>query len=275
MRTARNVGLSLVLAAGVGALLLVLVLPLVALLLRVPPLALLRRLGEPAILEALRLSLVTSAVSTTLIVGLGLPIAYLLATAVFPGKRLLESVVELPMVLPPTVAGVGLLLAFGRTGLAGHALAVAGITIPFTAVAVVLSQIFVGAPFFITAATAGLREVETGYIDAAASLRASPGRTLMRVMLPLSLPSLVAGAALAWARALGEFGATITFAGNLPGRTQTMPLAVYLALQTDLDAAVAMSVLLLAVSFGVLLTLRALPLSLSAGGGPRAARPRR
>ena len=235
-------------------------LPLVALIFRVPPGQLLQRWQEPALLEALRLSILTSVVATIAVVVLGLPVAYLLATRSFPGKRLLETVLELPMVLPPTVAGVGLLLAFGRQGLAGSALGAFGISVPFTTLAVIVAQIFVGAPFFIAAARAGLGAVDRRYVDAAATLRASPSRTLFRVMLPLALPSLAAGAAMTWARALGEFGATITFAGNMPGVTQTMPLAVYLALQTDLNAAVAMSVLMLTLSLGVLLGIRlALP----------------
>jgi molybdate transport system permease protein len=231
-------------------------LPVAALVLRVPPGRLLERFQDQALLEALRLSLVTSSAATALVIALGLPVAYLLATRTFPGKRLLEALLELPMVLPPTVAGVGLLLAFGRQGLAGSALGAVGISIPFTTLAVVLAQAFVGAPFFIAACRAGLGAVDSRYLDAAATLRASPSHTLLRVMLPLALPSLAAGAAMTWARALGEFGATITFAGNMPGVTQTMPLAVYLALQTDLDAAVAMSVLLLALSLAVLLGVR-------------------
>jgi len=245
--------------AAVGALLCLFVLPLLALLIRVPPLDLLRRLGQPVVLDAVRLSLITTACATTLVVVLGLPVAYLLSMRSFPGKRVLEALVDLPMVLPPTVAGVGLLLAFGRAGLAGRVLAVAGISLPFTTAAVVLAQAFVAAPFFITTAAAGLREVEQRYLDAAATLRAGPGFALRHVLLPLSLPSLLAGAAMTWARALGEFGATITFAGNLPGRTQTMPLAVYIALQTDLDASVTLSVLLVLVSFSVLVLLRWAP----------------
>ncbi len=245
--------------AAVGLLLCLFVLPLLALLIRVPPLDLFRRLGQPVVLDAVRLSLLTTACATGLVVVLGLPVAYLLAMRSFPGKRVLEALVDLPMVLPPTVAGVGLLLAFGRAGLAGRALAVAGISLPFTTAAVVLAQTFVAAPFFITTAAAGLREVEQRYLDAATTLRAAPGFALRHVLLPLSLPSLLAGAAMTWARALGEFGATITFAGNLPGRTQTMPLAVYIALQTDLDASVTLSVLLVLVSFSVLLLLRWAP----------------
>ncbi len=231
-------------------------LPVAALVLRVPPGQLLRRFADPEVLEALRLSLITSAAATVAVVLIGLPVAYLLATRNFRGKRLLEVLIDLPMVLPPTVAGVGLLLAFGRNGLAGGALRVVGLTVPFTTLAVVVAQVFVAAPFFISATRAGLSEIDQRYLDAAATLRASPARTLLRVMLPLAFPSLLAGAAMTWARALGEFGATITFAGNMPGVTQTMPLAVYIALQSDLDAAVAMSVLLLALSLAVLLSIR-------------------
>ncbi len=231
-------------------------LPIAALVVRVPTAELLARLGDPILLQALRLSLFTSVAATLVVALLGLPVAYLLATRSFPGKRLVEVLIDLPMVLPPTVAGVGLLLAFGRNGLAGGVLQAVGLSIPFTTLAVVMAQVFVAAPFFIAATRAGLSEVDPRYLDAAATLRSSPARTLMRVMLPLAFPSLLAGAAMTWARALGEFGATITFAGNMPGVTQTMPLAVYLALQTDLDAAVAMSVLLLALSVAVLLAIR-------------------
>ena len=179
--------------------------------------------------------------------------------------RLVETLVDLPMVLPPTVAGAGLLLAFGRSGLVGHQLQAMGITLPFTTLAVVLAQTFVAAPFFVSALVAGLREVEPRYLEVAATLRTSPGATFFRVMLPLSMPSLLAGAGMAWARALGEFGATVTFAGNLPGVTQTLPLAVYAALQSDVQAAVALSVLLLAVSIVILLGLRLLPAGLVSG----------
>jgi molybdate transport system permease protein len=254
-RASEGVALGLhVLASGI--LVTLLGLPVVALVLRVPPTRLLERFRDDALLEALRLSLVTSVTATLAVMLLGLPVAYLLATRSFPGKRLIEAMLELPMVLPPTVAGVGLLLAFGRQGLAGGALAALGLSIPFTTLAVVVAQVFVAAPFFIAATRAGLAEVDRRYLDAAATLRSSPSRTLFRVMLPLAFPSLLAGAAMTWARALGEFGATITFAGNMPGVTQTMPLAVYLALQTDLDAAVAMSVLMLALSLGVLFGIR-------------------
>jgi molybdate transport system permease protein len=252
-------------AALLGGLLVALLgLPLVSLVLRVPPGGLVARLQDPLILDALRLSLLTSVASTVIIVATGLPVAYLLATREFAGKRVLEAFIDLPMVLPPTVAGVALLTAFGRNGLAGGALSAAGITLPFTTLGVVVAQAFVAAPFFVGAARAGFAEVDRKYLDAAATLRAAPGYAFLRVLAPLAAPALLAGAAMSWARALGEFGATITFAGNMPGVTQTMPLAVYLALQSDLEAAVALSVLLLIVSLTVLLGIRLNPSRLAA-----------
>jgi molybdate transport system permease protein len=257
-RPARNLaGLGVAAATAAGtAFVLLLGLPILGLFLRIPPGQLLSRLGTPLVVEALRLSLLTSLASTGGAVLLGLPVAYVLATRDFPGKRLLEVAVDLPMVLPPTVAGLGLLLAFGRMGIAGHALAAVGVTLPFTTLAVVLAGLFVAGPFLVITARAGFEQVDARLLRAASTLRASPGYTFLRVVLPLSLPSLTAGAAMTWARALGEFGATITFAGNLPGRTQTMPLAVYQALESDLDAAVALSVILVLFSFGLLLALR-------------------
>jgi molybdate transport system permease protein len=249
---------------AVALLMLLLGLPLVSLVLRIPPGDLLARLRDPVIIQALRLSLSTSLAATALVIVLGLPMAYLLATAEFRGKRVLEAFIDLPMVLPPTVAGVALLTAFGRTGLAGGALAALGVSLPFTTLGVVVAQAFVAVPFFIGAARAGFAEVDRKYLDAAATLRAGPAYAFLRVLIPLAAPSLLAGAAMSWARALGEFGATITFAGNMPGVTQTMPLAVYLALQTDLDAAVALSVLLLIVSLTVLVSIRLTPSRLAA-----------
>ena len=252
-------GIGTAASACAGALFLaLLVLPLLSLLIRTPPADLARRLSSPVVTEALTLSLITTTASTLAIVILGLPVVYLLAMREFPGKRFLEVVIDMPMVLPPTVAGVGLLLAFGRTGLAGRALAALGITVPFTTLAVVLAQMFVAGPFLINTVRAGFEEVDPRYLNAAATLRASPAYTFLHVVLPLSYPALFAGAAMTWARALGEFGATITFAGNLPGRTQTMPLAVYIALESNLDVAVALSVILLLVSFSLLLALRSI-----------------
>ncbi len=243
-------------AVGVALFLALVGLPLVALVVRVPPGDLIRRATSPLVLQALKLSVLTSATATVLVAAFGLPVAYILATRNFPGRRLLETLVELPMVIPPTVAGVGLLLAFGRAGLAGGVLSALGIEIPFTTLAVVIAEAFVAMPFFVSTTAAGLREVEPRYREAAVTLGATPPYAFRRVLLPLAMPSLIAGGAMTWARALGEFGATITFAGNLPGRTQTLPLAVYIALQSDVRAAVALSVILLIFSFALLLTLR-------------------
>jgi len=240
-------------------LLLFLALPLLGLLARVPIADLARHLGSPHVLQALRLSLLSSVAATAVVALLGTPAAYLLATRRFPGKRAIEVLVDLPMVLPPTVAGFALLMAFGRAGLAGHALSLAGITLPFTTLGVIVAQVFMAAPFFVAPARAGFAGVDRRLTDVAATLGAGERERFFRVMLPLARPTLLAGLAMSAARALGEFGATITFAGNLPGTTQTMPLAVYVALQSDLDAAVALSVLLLLMSFGLLLGLRAAP----------------
>lgn len=244
------------LALALTLLLLLLGLPMLGLLVRVPSGSVLEALGQPAVRSALRLSLVTSAVATLIVVLLGLPVAYLLATRRFPGKAWLEALVDLPLVLPPTVAGLALLLAFGRAGLAGRALAAFGITIPFSTAAVVLAQAFMALPLFVGAARAGMAGVDPRYLDAAVTLRAPEWYRFLRVMLPLALPSILAGTAMAWARALGEFGATIAFAGNLPGVTQTMPLAVYMALQGDLDAAIALSLILMLTSLALLVAIR-------------------
>jgi len=236
-----------------------LALPFVALLLRVSPGQLVARLGDSAVLEALRLSLVTSLAATAIAFVLALPVAWVLATLSFPGKRAVEVLIDLPMVLPPTLAGFALLMAFGRAGLAGRALGALGIQLPFTTAGVIVAQVFMAAPFLVGPARAGFAGVERRLLDAAATLGASESFTFFRVALPLAAPAVLAGVAMGWARALGEFGATITFAGNLPGTTQTMPLAVYVALQSDLDRAVALSVVLLVMAFALLVGLRAAP----------------
>ncbi len=260
-RTRRGRGLAVQVAVAATTIVLVgfLALPFVALLLRVSPAQLFARLGEPVVRDALRLSLVTSAAATFIVVLLGLPVAYLLATREFFGKRVVEVLIDLPMVLPPTVAGFALLMAFGRMGLLGRSLSALGVTLPFTTAGVVIAQVFMAVPFFVGPARAGFAGIDRKLLDAAATLRASESQTFFRVVLPLAAPALVAGIAMSCARALGEFGATITFAGNLPGTTQTMPLAVYIALQSDLDAAVVLSVLLLVMAFGLLLGLRSAP----------------
>jgi molybdate transport system permease protein len=230
--------------------------PLAALLLREPPALLWASIQQPDVLMALQLSVLTTCLSTILTVIFGLPVAYLLARTQIPGRKFLETLVTMPTVLPPVVAGVALLLTFGRFGLLGRYLTPLGITLPFTTAAVVMAQMFVSAPFFINSAKAGLEQLDRRYELAAYTLRATPFYTFRRVTLPLIRPALLTGMGLAWARALGELGATITFAGNFAGVTQTMPIAVYIAAETDLDTAVALSVVLMAVSFGVLLALR-------------------
>jgi len=214
-------------------------------------------LASPLVLQALRLSLVCSVGAAAVSVLLGVPLAFLLARVAFPGRNLVRALTTLPMVFPPVVGGVALLLAFGRRGLVGQWLDRAfGITLPFTTAGAILAEAFVAMPFLVITVEAGLRAMDRRYEDAAATLGAGRWTTFRRVTLPLIAPSLGAGVALCWARALGEFGATITFAGNLPGVTQTMPLAVYIALETDLEAAIALSLVLLAVSLAVLIALR-------------------
>lgn len=234
-----------------------LALPPVALALRAPWDALAGRLSDPAVVDALRLSLVVSAAALALSLALGAPLAWVLARASFPGRRVVRALVVVPMVLPPVVAGVGLLSAFGRRGVAGPLLERLGLTLPFSTTGAVLAAAFVAAPFLVVALEAGLDAAGRDLEDAAATLGASRARILWTVTLPSVAPSLAAGAALCWARALGEFGATVTFAGNLRGRTQTAPLAVYQELQTgDPDGAVLVSLVLLAVSVAVIAALR-------------------
>lgn len=234
-----------------------LVLPLVALGLRTPWTSIAHLVTDPIVTQALRLSLVTSLWALAVATVLGVPLAWVLARTRFPGRRLVRALAVLPMVLPPVVAGVALLLAFGRRGLLGVPLeASTGISLPFTTAGVVMAEAFVAMPFLVVTVESGLRSMDHRYEEAAATLGAGRWTVLRRVTLPLVAPSVAAGMALAWARALGEFGATITFAGNLPGETQTMPLAVYLALESNREAAYLLSFVLLAVSVAVLVGLR-------------------
>ncbi|MCL2551289.1 MAG: ABC transporter permease [Actinomycetia bacterium] len=250
-----GVPLPLLLPALVG--LVFLLLPLLALLIRAPWRGLPHQLSSPAVWQALRLSLETATCATAVSLVLGVPMAWLLARTSFPGRRLVRALVTLPLVLPPVVGGVALLLALGRNGVVGRWLDSAfGITLPFTTAGVVVAEAFVAMPFLVISVEGTLRAADTRYEEAAATLGASRFTAFRRVTLPMIAPGVAAGAVLAWARALGEFGATITFAGSFPGRTQTMPLAVYLALQDDPAAAVSLSLVLLAVSVAVLAGLR-------------------
>ncbi|MGW2420722.1 molybdate ABC transporter permease subunit [Streptomyces sp. NPDC001709] len=234
-----------------------LLLPLVALLARAPWRGLPGRLSSTEVWQALQLSLVSATAATAVSLVLGVPLAWLLARTQFPGRGFVRALVTLPLVLPPVVGGVALLLALGRNGVIGKWLdAWFGITLPFTTTGVVIAEAFVAMPFLVISVEGTLRAADPRFEEAATTLGASRFTAFRRVTLPLIAPGIAAGAVLAWARALGEFGATITFAGNFPGRTQTMPLAVYLALQNDPDAAVSLSLVLLVVSIAVLAGLR-------------------
>lgn len=240
------------LAAWAALLATFLALPLLALLVT-PSLAELKAgLGHPLVVPALRLSAFTTLCSTLLVVALGTPLAWILSRARGRRAAFIESALQLPLVVPPAVAGVALLLAFGRQGLLASPLRALGVSISFSTAAVIVAEVFVSAPFFLQAATTAFRRVDERLLLVARSFGASPGRVLGRVAVPLAAPGLLAGAAMAWARALGEFGATLMFAGNLEGRTQTLPLAIYTALETDLRAAQALSLVLVVLAFALL-----------------------
>jgi molybdate transport system permease protein len=233
-----------------------LVVPLVSLVLRTPLSDIAVHLRSEATRQAIRLSLVTATSATAITSLFGTPLAYLIARRQFKGRALLDSLIDLPMILPPAVAGLALLLAFGRRGIVGSYLDAVGITLPFTEVAVIMAQVFVAAPYYIKSAEAGFTRIDRDLEDAAAIDGASPRKVFRHITLPLSMASIVGGAFMTWARALGEFGATIIFAGNLPGRTQTMPLAIYIGFELNLDAALTLAALLLIVSFAILAVLR-------------------
>jgi molybdate transport system permease protein len=215
--------------------------------------------GSGPVVDALALSLITTAISLTLTIALATPLAHILARRRFRGASFVETIVDLPIVLPPSVAGLALLLAFGRRGILGEPLASLGIELPFTTVAVVIAQMFVSAPFFIRAARAGFLGVDRHYEDAARVDGASERQLTWAITLPLAAPALASGIVMTWARALGEFGATIMFAGNFEGRTQTLPLVVYGEFQAGkVDASVAAAAILVVAAFGVLLAVRGL-----------------
>jgi len=255
VRFART-SLLFVAAAPVLALL---VLPLVGLLVASSPADLAAGMRSPLFVPALWLSARTTVVSLGIVVLAGTPLAWWLAVGSGRASRAVEAVVDLPIVIPPAVVGIALLETFGRSGLFGPVLVGLGIQIPFTMLAVVLAQVVVSAPFYVQAAAAAFRRVDTDLLIVARTLGQTQLGAFLRVALPIALPGLIGGAALAWARALGEFGATLLFAGNLPGTTQTMPLAIYMALESDVRVAVALSLVLAAVSVFLLLALRLAP----------------
>jgi molybdate transport system permease protein len=245
MRTRSRPALLLLSLPALG----LIVLPIIGLFARVET----GRLGSyvccAEVADALVLSFTTSGLAAVVTALLGTPLAYWLASADFRGKRVVDTLVDLPVVLPPAVAGFALLMTFGARGLIGRYLAVAGVRIPFTTMAVVLAQTFVSAPFYIRQARVGFESVPGQLVRASLTLGASSMRTFWRVILPLSLPALAAGMIMAWARAVGEFGATLMFAGNMRGVTQTMPLAIYTMSEANLNGAVVLSVTLVTISF--------------------------
>jgi molybdate transport system permease protein len=251
----RRLPLSFVVLGAIGGAFVVL--PVLGLVLRGPWGRIVEILTGPGARTALRLSIEVSLLATLCSVVFGVPLAWILARGTFRGRAVLRAFVILPLVLPPVVAGVGLLQALGRRGIVGSWLErLAGIQLTFTTAGAVIAATFVSIPLVVLTAEAGFRTIDPRFERAAAVLGAKPGYTLRRVILPMAAPQLAAGAALAWARALGEFGATITFAGNLEGRTQTLPLAVFEKLQTDQEGAIALSLVLVVLSVCVLVALR-------------------
>ena len=253
--TGGHVPVAVVVPAALGVA--VFAVPLAGLLWRAPWAEVASQLGDAEVRQALTLSVTTSLAATAVSAVLGLPLAWLLARSAFPGRRVVRALATLPMVLPPVVGGVALLLAFGRAGLVGGWLdRTFGLTLPFSTAGVVLAETFVAMPFLVVTAEAAFRGADTRLEEAARTLGARRWPVFRRVTLPLVWPSLAAGAVLCWARAVGEFGATITFAGSFPGRTQTVPLKVFLLLDTQPEAAIALSLVLVAASVAVLAGLR-------------------
>ncbi len=227
--------------------------PIVALFLRISPNNLLENLSQPNVLQAIGLSLITTLISTLIIILGGTPLAYSQARGQFRFNRLIDTLIDLPLVLPPAVAGIALLMAFGRRGVLGGVLSDLGIHIAFTPLAVIIVQVFVAAPFYIKSATLGFSNIDQELEQSAALDGASSPQIFRFLTIPLSWSALLGGSVMSWARALGEFGATIIFAGNFPGRTQTMPLAIYIGFELDLDIALTLSVILILFSFLALL----------------------
>jgi molybdate transport system permease protein len=233
-----------------------LTLPVAAIFVDVGPGELLSRLDDPASLDALRLSLETTLIALAVILLVGTPAAYLLATRSFRGRAVFLTLIELPLILPPAAAGVGLLAALGPNGIIGPALDSLGIRLPLTTAGVVVALVFVSSPFYLRAATAAFGALDHTLLEASSTLGAPEPRTFARVAVPLSLPALITGAALAWGRALGEFGATLMFAGSFRGVTQTAPLAIFELLGTDFEASLALAAVLVAASAALLLVLK-------------------
>jgi molybdate transport system permease protein len=257
------------LAAALGVALVFLLLPVVAIFTHTSPGKLVSSLGDPSATDALRLSLETTATAIAIIVVVGTPAAYLLATREFQAKALVVTLVELPLVLPPAVAGIGLLAALGPNGILGGALRHAGIPLALNTASVVVALTFVASPFYLRQAQAAFVSLDRSLLEASRTLGSSEARTLVRIAIPAAVPGLAAGLALAWGRALGEFGATLMFAGSFRGITQTAPLAIYERFATDFDGALALSAVLVAASGALLLTVKVLAGSGAFGGAAR------
>ena len=257
------------LVAALTLALLFLTIPVVAIFVDTGPLDLLDSLGEEGALDALRLSLLCSGVAVTIIVLVGTPAAYLLATRRFRGRAAIVTLIELPLVLPPAVAGIGLLAAFGPQGVLGGLVEDAGLQLVLTTTGVIVALTFVAAPFYLRQAQAGFEALDRTWLDASRTLGAGEARTFLRVAIPGAGPSLISGLALAWGRALGEFGATLMFAGSFRGITQTVPLAIYERFSTDFTGALALSAVLVAVSGALLLSVKLLSGSAWLGGAAR------
>jgi molybdate transport system permease protein len=236
--------------------LLFLTLPVAAIFVEVGPAELLSRLDDPASVDALLLSLETTLIALAVILVVGTPAAYLLATRSFRGRAVVLTLIELPLILQPAAAGVGLLAALGPNGIIGPALEDLGISLPLTTAGVVVALVFVASPFYLRQATAAFGALDPTLLEASSTLGAPEQRTFARVAVPLTRPSLATGAALAWGRALGEFGATLMFAGSFRGETQTAPLAIFELLGTDFEASLALAAVLVAVSAALLLVLK-------------------
>jgi len=232
------------------------VIPIIAIFFRISPLDWLHTLQERSVLQAIGISLMSSVVSLVVIVIAGTPLAFLISRPRFRFKNVIDTIVDLPTVLPPSVAGVALLITLGRQGMIGQWLSLLGVQIPFTLAAVIIAQIFIAAPFFVRSATVGFASVEDDILQAAQLDGANRWQMMRYIFLPLSQSALISGAVMSWSRALGEFGATILFAGNLPGRTQTMPMAIYLGFEVNLEMALTLSVILVSISFIALLVVK-------------------
>jgi molybdate transport system permease protein len=243
-------------ATLIVAVTLYLALPILALFLRMTPDMFFSTIRDPAVLSALWLSLFTTTISLAVVILVGTPFAYFHSRYAYPGKALVDTLIDLPLVLPPAVAGVALLVLYGRVGILGRYLNLFGITLAFTTTAVIMAQIFVASPFYLRQAKSLFEQLDPAYEQTARTLGSSSVRTLGLVVLPMTAGGLVSGAVMTFGRALGEFGATILFAGNLPGVTQTMPLAVYVGMESNVNVGLTISILLVIISFTIMLAVR-------------------